>query len=206
MPTIAESRPPFVVFKSEAIENRNASLQAGHLVYDTVDMAYVTQIGSKDTTVKIATEWIEQLKHRAFNSGGENGDWNKKEYGRVTELYKMWKSGQELPEDGFPLRMCMWMTPGEVETCIHANVRTLENLASASEQALAAIGMGARSLKDRAIAALQSSAGGKVSGEVSALKAENEALKTRLDALEAAHGPLRKPGRPRKEQVEATAT
>lgn len=201
---IMEARPPFVTFKTVPVENRNKSISAGHLVYDNVDMAYVTQAGSKDTAVKIAPEWIEQLKRRAFESNGPEGDWNKKEYGRVSELYKLWKSGQELPEDGFPLRMCMWMTPGEIETCIAANVRTLEALAGASEQALAAIGMGARALKDKAQLALQATQDrGKSAGEIESLRAENADLKTRLEALEAAHNVKR--GRPRKSE-EATVT
>lgn len=91
-----------------------------------------------------------------------------------------------MPEDGTPLRMCTTLfSPAEIQNCLAINIRTLESLAQANEEALGRIGMGARALKTRAQEALKTGDGKESAMKVEALTLENESLKQRVGDLTA---------------------
>lgn len=186
---VAQERPPYVVFEIRAIEDREATLASGHFVAKDVDYAIITPAGSKDRIERVADEWFKKLEDDLRNER-INPQW----VTHFRESYKAWKAGMELPETGTPIVRWPAVSPAQVAALLNANVRTVEDLAAANESTITQIGMGGRSLKQRAEAWLQSSADtGKVAEEVASLrqakeelKTQNEALLKRLAALEAA--------------------
>ena len=74
------------------------------------------------------------------------------------------------------------MCPAQVKAILDANVRTVEDLAVANESTLAAIGMGARSLKEKAQAWLDSaSSTGKTAEELDELRKQVAGLNKQLE-------------------------
>ena len=205
-PSISADRPPFVQFETIAVKNNARSLEEGRLVYEDRDMANVVSAGSKDVHVVLALEWLARKKSDALN-GRYPMEW----YQRHQAQYDEWKKGNELPEEGTPIKMWPPVTPAEAAMLIGANVRTVEDLAALPESGLTLLGIGSRSLRDKARAWLESqtaNGAGKMAEELSALKVENAALADALDRMQAQIKELetdrkRGPGRPRKDEAEA---
>jgi len=73
------------------------------------------------------------------------------------------------------------LSPSEVKRCVEANVLTVEDLAIANESALQRLGMGARTLKDKAATWISERDGpGKAVQELSAMKLQNEEMGRQL--------------------------
>jgi len=99
-------------------------------------------------------------------------------------MYEMYKDGKGMPESGTPLRICTTLfSPAEIANCLAINVRTLEDLAGANEEALGRIGMGARALKTRAQECLRAGEGKESAMKIEALTVENADLKQRVTDL-----------------------
>lgn len=179
---ILQDRPPTVEFKQIAIEDRDASIEAGRRVTRNVNMAFIRQKGGRDEAVKVAEEWIEQIKQQAY-SGTYPEEWAQHFQAKFTA----WLAGQELPENGLPIREWPVLSPAEVENLISANVLTVEDLAGLNEEAIANIGMGTRLLRDKARAWMDN-ANGKGAERITALEVQvadlleqNKRLADRLD-------------------------
>lgn len=167
-----KARPPYVVFETRAIEDRGASLEAGHYVGKDVNYAIVTPSGSKDRIEKIAEEWLTGLEE-AVNQERFPREWLE----AYRSKYKTWVETREVPEDGTPILGWPALSPAQAQAILNCNVRTLEDLAVANEATLTAIGMGARSLKGKAKAWLETAEDtGKVAEEVDSLRKQVEAL------------------------------
>lgn len=170
---------PHVRFETRSAEDRAASIEAGKKVYKDLDWVIITPPGGKDVVENHAEQWLANIRDRA-QVGQYDPEWVE----AFSKMYGMYKEGKELPEDGTPLRMCTTLfTPAEIQNCLGANVRTLEMLASANEEALGRIGMGARALKTRAQESIKvgENAGGAM--KVEALTLENAELKSKVAAL-----------------------
>jgi len=168
-------KPPFVTFETRAVEDRNASIEAGHFVAKDVHFALITPAGSKDRIEKVATDWLKDLAE-AVHQERFPAEW----LDAYTRRYKSWMEARELPEDGSPIVNWPALSPAQVKMLLDLNIRTVEQLAEATEEALSHIGMGSRALKSKAQAWLDSSKGdGKVSAELDQLRQANEELKTR---------------------------
>jgi hypothetical protein len=171
-----------VQFEKRAVEDRQASIAAGHYVAKDVDYVMVTPAGGNLVVEDIADNWLK--KKRASNDPFADN------YERA---YAAWCSGQEIPVDGIPLKNCPMFSPADVANCLRVNVRTVEELATLPEQGLQNIGMGARALKQKAQAYLESAASvGKGAAELASLRAlvEDQAgiiegLQTKIAELEA---------------------
>jgi len=167
-----KARPPYVMFETRAIEDRAASLAAGHYVGKDVNYAIVTPSGSKDRIEKIAEEWLAGLEE-ATQQERFPREWLE----AYRSKYKTWVETREIPEDGTPILGWPALSPAQAQAILNANVRTLEDLAEANESTLTAIGMGARSLKEKAIAWLATAQDtGKVAEEVDSLRKEKASL------------------------------
>ena len=176
-----KARPPYVVFETRAIEDRAGTLENGHYSTRDVHYAIVTPSGSKDRIEKIATEWLASLKE-AVQQDRFPGDW----LDAYERKYKTWLEGKEIPEDGTPILGWPAVSPAQSQAIIAANVRTLEDLAAANESTLTAIGMGARALKEKARAWLDSAEStGKTAEELNDLRKQVEALTKDKDSNEA---------------------
>ncbi len=180
-------RPPFLRFHDMSVEDRNASIAAGHLVLKSQHMVTVRQIGSKDGPEFIATEWLTQQDNLA-TMNRLPGEWAKS----YRAQYEAWKQGMEGPVNGFPLREWPAVNRALAEGMIAVGIQSVEDLAAANEEALGRIGMGARGLQQKARAWLDAKDGRVNAEEVAALRAELDdrdgriqSLETRLAALEA---------------------
>jgi hypothetical protein len=175
MPSIQEARPPYVEFKQVAVEDRNASIEAGHRVTKNVNMAYVMQIGSKDQTEKIAEDWIAQLKRKAMENEYPEAWAN-----HFETKFKDWMAGRETPENGYPIREWAVLSPAEVENLLSIKIRTVEDLAAATEELLQK-SLGLRTLKQKAQAWLESA--NSSAEKLTALSIENVQLKETVERL-----------------------
>jgi hypothetical protein len=186
MPSIAEARPPFITFETMAVEDRAASIAAGHYVAKDVHFVHVTPMGSKDRVTRDASEWLAHMAAEA-ESGRIPAPW----VDSFSTRYKAWVAGQALPESGTPIANWPAASPAQVKMLVSQGFRTLEDLAAANEEALARIGPGTRSLRDLAKHWLESSvSSGAAAAKISALEISNQqlaeanaALSARLDAF-----------------------
>lgn len=174
-------RPAYVQFEIRAVEDRSASVETGHFVSKDVIFALVTPSGTKDRLEKEALEWLKSVEEGVRQE-------------RIPETWlshyraslKAFQESREAPESGLSVREWPAISPAQVKLCLDANLRTVEDIAEATEEGLLRLGMGARALKEKAKAWLDSASGpGKVSAELENLRVANEGLETRNADLEA---------------------
>jgi hypothetical protein len=178
---MSDPRPPYVVFETRAVEDRDASIAAGHFVAKDVHYAIITPSGSKDRLEKEASVWLVDIE-AAVREERFPSDWLR----TYKNVYQDFLDGKETPENGISIKNWPSASPAQVSAILGANIRTVEELAEANESALNHIGMGARALKDLAISYLEASQDvGKVSQELNALRKQNEAFTQKNESLQA---------------------
>lgn len=170
-----EPKPAYVRFETRSIEDREATIEAGHYVGKDVVFALVTPAGTRDQIEREATDWLNSV---------EEGVKQERIPGSWLEAYKRaldnFINSRETPEFGTPIIDWPSASPSQIKLLIDINVRTVEALAEANEETVQRIGMGGRALKEKARIWLDSSSGqGKLSEEINALRVENEELKSR---------------------------
>lgn len=169
MSEVMNAAPPYVSFEWRAVEDRNASIEAGHYVARDVAYALITPAGSRDTVERIAEQWLAQIA---------GSDYPKNWVEAFRFKFNEWKKTGELLETGTPIKNWCMATPAQIENCLHNNIYTLEQLAELNEEGIMRLGMGGRLLKERAADYLKASNDtGKVAEELSKLKAEITALR-----------------------------
>lgn len=172
-------RPPYVAFETRAIEDRNASIEAGHYVAHDVDYVVITPAGSKDQIERIAEEWLAQIRKQSAE-GKYNPVWVQ----HFEAVYRQWKETNTIPDNGTSIKAWPLLSPAQSATVLAANIRTVEDLAAANEDCIRRLGMGGRDLKAKAVAWLESAKDhGKVAAENAALKLELEALRLQVSEL-----------------------
>lgn len=177
---IAEARPPYVTFETKGLEDRAASIAAGHYVTIDVDFAIITPQGSKDRIERNVKEWLASLSQQT-SEGRFKHEW----LSHFQASYKAWKEGQELPLSGTPILTWPVISPAQVKVLLDSQIRTVEDLAAANEETLARVGMGSRALKDKAISWLTAAgSSGKVTERLAAAEQANADLKARNTTLE----------------------
>lgn len=180
-----KERPVYVTFEYREVEDRAASIAEGHYVGKDVAYAIITPAGGNLVVPRVAEEWL--AAKRAANDPF---------YKHYLDSFKAWKEGEAEPEFGTSIRSWPPITPSQLASCLSANIKTVEDLATAPAQALQRMGMGAVALQQKAAAWLQSANDkGKTAEEVATLRRDNEALVARLaeisaqvEALKAASG------------------
>lgn len=172
-------RPPYVRFKRVAVRDNSASVEAGYEVTRDEDFACITPPGSRDCVEKVAKDWLKEIE--AKYRGGDQG-WPYEFVQGFKMAYEQYLQQNEMPPMGTPIRGFMLLQPSEQQRCLSANILTVEDLASANEQAIGRIGMGARALSEKAAAWLRTRGDGsaQVASENINLKIENEQLKEQL--------------------------
>lgn len=180
MVQVQEDRPPFVSFEVRAVEDRDASLAAGHYVAKDVDYALVTPRGSRDRVERVAEEWLANLRKDSAN-GRFPLEWLR----TIETGYKDWKEGRESPVNGTAISNWPVLSPAQLVLMRQIGVRSIEDLAAANEEMITRLGMGGRALKQQAADWLSSSQDlGKVSQEMGVLRVENETLKAQNKTLQ----------------------
>lgn len=169
-----KARPPHLAFLMQAVEDRNKSIEMGCPQFTNVAHVRITALGSKDSVTKPAKEWLaacdQQVREERLPA-----EWAQ----NFHSAFEHWLRGEEIPVNGIPLVTWPAISPGELLTCKGLHIMTVEDLASANEEAKRRIGMGGLELVSRAKKYLDAAAG------PGALLAENKALSERLKASEA---------------------
>lgn len=177
-----EAKPPFVIFELRAVEDRAASIETGHYAAKDVVYAIITPAGTKDRIEKVAEDWLTDLE-MAVQQERFPVEW----LWAYRAAHKSWLETRETPEFGTPISTWPAVSPAQVKMLLDINLRTIESVAEATEEALSRIGMGARALKAKAQAWLDTAEGpGKISAELDTLRQQVEALTTRDAEREAA--------------------
>lgn len=146
-------------FYIDVQEDEEASKKAGKKVFRNVEKIEI-RTGSRDTVDREVTN-EDRVNYSA--------------------KYLAFKAGQSQDEvGGYPLKKWPPITKGEAETLYAAGVKTVEQLAAAADSRLQGLGP-MQSLRQKAKDWLEEEKRG---SKVSALREENEGLKSRLDALE----------------------
>ena len=150
-------------FHMRSVQDKKASEAAGHPIF--VDVEYV-QIMSPGGS-KCVPDVRVLDKHRR----------------RWSKQYEAFKEGREAPLEGFPLAEWPQATQGIVDTLLHIHIRTVEELAAATDDGLMQLGPTFVNLKYKATDFLKSARS--ADAKVNALREQNEVLMKRLEALEA---------------------
>lgn len=192
---MSEARPPYVKFEVRAVEDRTATIEQGRPMHKDVVFAVITPAGTKDRIEKEADAWLRDLADMVQQERFP-ATWLQ----AYRQAHQAFLENQETPEHGIPLTEWPGVTPAQVRMLQDISIRTVEDMAEASEEALSYIGMGARALKAKAQAYLDASKdSGKTSEELVSLRTQIEQLLTRdkerderLTALEKENENLRK--------------
>jgi hypothetical protein len=172
-----------VQFFADKRLNKKATKKEGRPVYDDVEKVRfriagdpkTVHVGFADDQSSVRDpETNQRLKYKELHSGP----------------YEAFKKNQEYVGQGTPLSEAPFLSEAKRAELKAVNVFTIEALAALDGSNLSRLGMGGRSLKEQAAAYLQNATG---SADVTRLAAENEALKRRLEALEAKSGGMTNP-------------
>lgn len=177
---VAEARPPYVVYETKAVEDREATIAAGYYKTKDVDFAIVTPQGSKDRIERNVKEWFEQISQQVVEQRFPQ-EW----LTAYRSSYQAWKEGREMPVSGTSVMHWPVASPAQVKSLLDAKVRTVEDLALANEETIARLGMGGRALKEKAVNWLAvAGSSGKMTEELAALQVKLREAEARNAALE----------------------
>lgn len=174
-----KDRPAYVRFETVTVENKAASLAAGHYVGLDVDYALITPPYSKDVFKIKVPQWKANMQQDV-----QNGRLPPQWMDDYLEAYRRWKAGQDIPVNGTPIKGWGVIAPAQQETLLRMNILTVEDLAAINDEGLKRIGMGSMDLKNKAngwLAQLKDK--GPLTQEIAAVRAENELLKKNLSDL-----------------------
>ena len=200
-------KPAFITFHTVPRHLPAQSQREGRYIARDVDMVTVRQIGATDSVVFEVDGWLAQNKIEV-----SNGRLPKDHADLYATSYERWKSGQELPLEGTPIKTWPVISPAQVEALVRVGLRTVEDLASLNDEGLRKIGMGAVELRQKAkawMAAAQDK--GKLTQDMTALQRTNEqlhntvaTLTAKMEALQAEMKATKKTkGRKRAEDAES---
>ena len=174
-----KDRPAYVRFERIPVEDKVASLQAGHYVAQDIDYALITPPYSKDIFKIKVTQWFVDMKQQIAT------DRIPQEWADIYEkAYQAWKNGQEIPLSGSPIKGWGVISPAQQETLIKMNVLTVDDLSGINDEGIKRVGMGGIDLKNKAVAWLsQLKDKGPLTQENAAIKAKNAQLELSSETL-----------------------
>lgn len=178
-----KERPPYVRFEKRSKEIRTGTAgltETGKPEYVDEDWVFVVSPGSKDEWEGVAGDWFSRKK-RDVDSGRFPAEW----YNAFQSAYEMWKRDEEPPVIGTHISRWPGLTPSQFKLLRDVRLLTVEDVAGASEDTLNRLGMGARALKDRAAAWLESAKQSIPGERLVALQQEKEELKAQVARLSA---------------------
>lgn len=187
----AGQQPPIINFFQRPVEDRESSVVAGHYVSKDEDWIEIIPFGSngKASVERPYSAWLAMVKQNSgsqLSGSPEVAQYNPSRFpqewiDRIIIAFDAWKKGIVLPIDGTPVLNWPALSPAEAKNCHGAGFQTVEQLAEANEEGIRNLGMGGRTLKQRAAAwvSTKNDPAAKTSAKVAALEAD----KTKSDAL-----------------------
>jgi hypothetical protein len=175
-----EDKPPYIKYEMREIEDRAATIANGQYTAKDILFVVVTPAGSKDELDFEAEAWLARQRD-AVRAGRLPQKW----LDYYLAVKKAHEEGLEEPTNGTPLSRWPGLSPAQHKNFLSCNIRTVEDVASMNEEALMRVGMGARSLQQRAQAYLDAlkSGVGQASEANAALKVENASLAQQVKDL-----------------------
>lgn len=168
-------------FYQKPIEDRQASMQSGHKVYKDEDWVIITLPGAKDCHHAPVAKKLEEWEFGVWQGQSmvkPPAPW-------AIHAYRKWKAGQEIPENGVPIKTWVQTSPAFTKTALAIGVRTVEDLASLNDDGMKRLGPGALDWKRRAIYYLQDAEEHKHVERLAALEAERDDLRATVLELQA---------------------
>lgn len=172
---MAEERPHLhVEFFNSSTLNKRRSAEEGRPVYDDIELVRIRFAGDKHNVLVAPANEGGSLRDPVTNQ-------------RLTykqqfpEHYEAFKRNAAFHGSGTPLSELPFLTEAKRRELQDANIFNAESLAALDGSLLQKLGMGARDLKNKAAAYLESAAG---SADVVKMAAENAELRERLEAME----------------------
>lgn len=170
---LREAIPPLVRFERRAVEDRAASVDKGHFCTKDQDFALITPPYSKDCIEQAVPDWMatldDQVKQERIPKSWSD---------RWKDAYAAWKRGEEVPEDGTPIKTWPILSPAQRQNLLSMGITTVESLAQINDEGMHRYGIGALDLKHKAQAWIASV---KDSGVV---VQQNASLQSKVEELE----------------------
>lgn len=175
-----DEKPPFVRFTIRQQEDRESSITNGYYTTKDVHFALITPRGSKDCIEVRLDDYLRNMQD-SVRQGRFKQTW----LDEIRASYEAWKKGEEIPENGFPLKNWPLLSPAQLTNLLAINVRTVEELAQANEETVTRLGMGGRALSHKAREWLNAQGdSGKAAEQITKLTVELTAAKERSALLE----------------------
>lgn len=162
-------------------ENPAETKKQGRPIYDEVEMVSIMAPGNQKTEYTARADRV----HYDSNVGRQ---WTYAE--RFSEAYDAFKRGIEDHMHGTPISEAPFLTVGQKAEMRASKIATIEQLAAMSDRDIRSKGMGFRAHVDAAKAYLDTTTGSaSLSGEMEALRRQNEEMANRLKSLEGKNAP-----------------
>ena len=187
--TLMDDSPPYLDFSITAKRMVKGKGNNVEVFFEDSEIVTITPMGDNKTQViKEVPDWMSHLEERHHHHMISDDYLN-----LCKKSYKAWQENREAPINGTPVDQCASLSPAEVEMVKHANIRSIEDLAAINDEGLQAIGMGARKLKEKAKAYVDSiesrSATSErmesLQGDLETANEERDRMADRLEAMEA---------------------
>lgn len=154
-----------------AEHNGAASDKEGSPVYDKVLQVRYLYPGSGDYLDVVVKRWPAD--------GGEPVITDRERWNRYREVLEKYESKADQKANGTPLAV-LNLDPHEIATLNGKQIETIEQLADVPDNYLGNLGLGGRTVRDRARAYMEASAG---NAPLAKMQAENDGLRADLDAM-----------------------
>lgn len=129
---------PIVRFEMRSTELRDND----QITFADEPWVIVSAPGSRDTTERKVAEWLQSLVDHA-KAGRVPPEWPEQYSG----AFDAWKKTQEQPANGTSLKNWPAITPAQLKSCLSIGLTSIEEVATANEQIISRLGMGAVALK-----------------------------------------------------------
>ena len=160
-PALTPADARYVRFYSRSKQNKQKTAAEGRPIFEAVEYVEILTPGDKDTVVDRPVRKLDMYL------------W--------TQKYVAFRQGLSQESDGTPISAWGGVPPERVDELKHFRIRMVEQLAEVPDSNLSNLGPNARAEREKARAYLAAMKG---EGPAKELRAENDALKARLDALE----------------------
>lgn len=164
-----------IEFFIEAVHNKRESVRQGRPIYDDIEKVRIRLAGDPKSVLVAPANSASSARNPETN---ERLTYAQLHY----KHYEAFKKNEEYKGSGTPLSELTFLTASKRKELAGLNIHTAEALAGLDGANLNRLGMGARELKTQAEAWLANASG---SADITRLAGENEALRARLDAMEA---------------------